>query len=606
LCAGALVAELLPDLSHEASAIHARHGHGSHHTLNHTHEGPAPITVADISTLSDPISPESGWWWAPSEPGRGLIIERSGGQMFVALLGYADDGRADWQVSSGEMRCHTDYSGTLLAYAGGQSLRGDHRAPASLGAVGPIELRFTANTTAELTLPNGRMVEIERFVLPSSPVLGAFEPQAGWWWSADEPGRGFGIEQQNGTLMITGAMYDGDGNAIWYLSMGGMTAERVYQGTWVRYGGGQTLGGDWRAATTVEGDAGAVTLQFSDESNAVLTLPTGRQIALTRFDFASEEGLFLEMPVASEDMARNFLGLWPFGAHGSSHALDGHPGWDVEFRIGTSVRAAYAGTVYNVHADSNGSGNYSIRVNHTHGGRTYATDYTNIATLASGIVSGASVTTGQALGTAGTIALQRGSSTVSYAMTHLQFNDFSYSHGLTNQNALSPGTRLSPAARAVFDRLWEGAAYNQEICEPFPDNTRDFDGSTISRSWRLVSGGLVARIVFTCTPTAGTYAYAFKDANDATTETGTVQMTTYGVAVATMDLTPSGGTQARRGVFDIMCSRMRLDYGAAGASRPSDLSTAAVYVTEEAARPASAKPSRSTATLMGQIEERPR
>ncbi|MBM3535800.1 MAG: hypothetical protein FJX60_22540 [Alphaproteobacteria bacterium] len=189
-------------------------------------------------------------------------------------------------------------------------------------------------------------------------------------------------------------------------------------------------------------------------------------------------------------------------------------------------------------------------------------------------------------------------------MTHFQFNDFTYYHGLTNQNAMSPGKRLSLAARAVFDRLWEGAAYNQEICEPFPDNSRDFDGATISRSWRLISGGLADRIVFTCTPTTGSYAYAFVDGAGATIESGSVQMTTFGVAVPTMDLTPSGGMQARRGIYDIMCSRMRIDYGQSGAARPTSLSGAGVYVTEEAARPTASTPSRSTAVLMGQQAKR--
>lgn len=606
IAGGNLLGSPALDLSHDASAIHAHRGDNASHRRpsqahSHAHDGPAPITRADASLLPDPISPESGWWWAPSEPGRGLIIERSGGQMFVAFVGYAADGRADWQVSSGEMRCHTDYAGTLLAYAGGQSLQGSYRAPASLGSVGPIEIRFTANATAEMTLPSGETVAIERFALPSSARQGSFVPQAGWWWNPSEPGRGFGIEQQNGTLMITGAMYDADGNATWYLSAGGMVAEHLYQGTWVRYGGGQALDGDWKPASAVEANAGAVSLQFSDESNAVMTLPDGRQIAISRFDFASEEGLFLEMPVSSGDLARNFLGLWPFGVHGSSHALDGHPGWDVEFRIGASVHAAYAGTVQNLFRDANGSGNYTIRLNHVHGGRNFATDYTNIGTPAAGIAAGASVVTGQALGTAGVVTSQW--TTTVYAMTHFQFNDFAYSHGLTNQNALSPGVRLSPTARSTFDRLWEGATYNQEICEPFPDNTRDFDGTTISRSWRLVSGDLAARIVFTCAPTSGSYAYAFVDAAGATTETGTVQMTTT-AAVPTMDLTPAGSMQARRAVYDIMCSRLRIDYGNAGATRPSGLLSAAVYATEEAARPATAAASRSVVALMGRRSQR--
>ncbi len=597
IAAGRLLGSPAPDLSREASALHV---HWLSHPHSHAHQGPAPIATTDTSLLPDPISPESGWWWSPSEPGRGLIIERSGGQMFVAFVGYAADGRADWQVSSGEMRCHTDYSGTLQAYAGGQSLQGDYRAPTSLGSVGPIEIRFTANGAAEMTLPNGETVAIERHALPSSASQGAFSPQAGWWWNPGEPGRGFGIELQNGTLMVTGAMYDADGNATWYMSSGGMTAEHLYQGSWVRFGGGQTLDGDWRAAGVVDANAGALSLQFSDESNAMMTLPNGRQIALTRFDFASEEGLFLEMPVSAGEGARNFLGLWPFGVHGSSHALDGHPGWDIEFQIGASVHAAYAGTVQNLFRDANGSGNYTIRLNHVYDGRNFATDYTNIGTPAAGIAVGASVATGQALGTAGIVSSQW--TTIVYAMTHFQFNDFTYSHGLTNQNSLSPGVRLSPTARSVFDRLWESATYNQEICEPFPDNTRDFDGTTISRSWRLVSGGLAARIVFTCTPTAGTYAYAFRDAAGVAIETGTVQMTTT-AAVPTMDLTPTGSTHARRGVFDIMCSRMRIDYGVAGATRPSGLASAAVYVTEEAQRSTTSNASRSLAALMSRPEQ---
>lgn len=390
LMAGRLFATHSLDISHEASAIHA---HRSHHAPLHATDGPAPITITDASLLADPISPESGWWWAPSEPGRGLIIERNGDQMFVALVGYAADGRADWQISSGEMRCHTDYSGMLVAFTGGQSLDGDHRTPSSLGSVGPIEIRFTGNTTADFTLPNGNTVAIERFTLPPSSSQGSFQPQAGWWWNASEPGRGFGIEQQNGTLMVTGAMYDAAGSATWYLSMGAMVSERFYQGSWVRYGGGQTLDGDWQAATPVEVNVGSISLLFGDESNALLTLPNGRQIAITRFDFASEEGLFLEMPVAEADMARNILGLWPFGVHGSSHALDGHPGWDVEFQIGTSVRAAYSGTAQNIMADANGADLHTIRLSHSYGGRIYATDYTNVGTLAAGISVGATVTT---------------------------------------------------------------------------------------------------------------------------------------------------------------------------------------------------------------------
>src|SRR5689334_997482 len=47
----------------------------------------------------------------------------------------------------------------------------------------------------------------------------------------------------------------------------------------------------------------------------------------------------VDLPIAAEDTAFNAYGLWPFGVHGGSHAVDGHPGWDIEYRAGASARA---------------------------------------------------------------------------------------------------------------------------------------------------------------------------------------------------------------------------------------------------------------------------
>lgn len=46
----------------------------------------------------------------------------------------------------------------------------------------------------------------------------------------------------------------------------------------------------------------------------------------------------IELPIAPGDAANVAYGIWPFGVHGSSHAVDGHPGFDVEYRVGASVR----------------------------------------------------------------------------------------------------------------------------------------------------------------------------------------------------------------------------------------------------------------------------
>jgi phosphatidylethanolamine-binding protein (PEBP) family uncharacterized protein len=109
--------------------------------------------------------------------------------------------------------------------------------------------------------------------------------ETGWWANNDEPGRGYTIEVQNGTLFIGGYMYDDSGNAVWYISIGPMTDSLTYSGTWAEVGNGQTLTGAFKAASYINSNVGSLSMKFSDSRNATLTLPTGRQISITRFSF---------------------------------------------------------------------------------------------------------------------------------------------------------------------------------------------------------------------------------------------------------------------------------------------------------------------------------
>ncbi len=204
----------------------------------------------------------------------------------------------------------------------------------------------------------------------------------------------------------------------------------------------------------------------------------------------------IDLPVAAGDTAQAAYGIWPFGVHGASHALDGHPGFDVEFRPGASVLAAADGAVQHVTAEAGGSGRFTIRIQHAAGGQTYATDYTNISAVAAGIAAGAAVARGQALGTAGVQTQMIGTSSVTWAMTHFQVNDFSKNEGLTHPNAVSPESYLSPSARAAFDALWATAAYSQELTEPMATNPRGA-AFPLTRVWMTMDAAAVSRIDFT-------------------------------------------------------------------------------------------------------------
>ena len=123
-------------------------------------------------------------------------------------------------------------------------------------------------------------------------VLGAgtstqpsFVPENGWWWSANESGRGYFMEFKNSFAFMAGYMYDASGNPLWYLAQGNMPSQQVFQNSWSQYANGQTMTGAYKPATTLNANVGALTIQFQDATNATLTLPDNRKLPITRFRF---------------------------------------------------------------------------------------------------------------------------------------------------------------------------------------------------------------------------------------------------------------------------------------------------------------------------------
>ncbi len=233
--------------------------------------------------LGDSGLPQPGWWWNPDQSGRGFTIEVRGNNLFMAGYLYAADGRATWLVSGGPMTNVSSYSGPLMAFGGGQTLTGPYKpnTPTNSNA-GTLTLQFSDASHGTLTWPGGTM-SIERFPIGSGTA--SFQPESGWWWNEAESGRGFAIEVQGNNLFMAGYMYDGGGNPIWYVSPGGMVSPTLYQGSWLQFANGQTLTGTYKPPSQPPANAGAVTLQFTSTATAILTLPDGRQIPLTRFLF---------------------------------------------------------------------------------------------------------------------------------------------------------------------------------------------------------------------------------------------------------------------------------------------------------------------------------
>src|SRR5436190_6647144 len=151
--------------------------------------------------------------------------------------------------------------------------------------------------------------------------------------------------------------------------------------------------------------------------------------------------LAVSMPVAPGDSANINFGIAPFGYHGADHAADGHTGWDIEYRIGGTVRAAAAGTIESVIPDTLNVGHFTVAIEHSVGTHFYRTSYTNLASVNPDIIEKESVIAGQPLGPAGTLTFFRTEAPrrpVSYAMTHFQLDDFEYYRDVNHPNAVSP------------------------------------------------------------------------------------------------------------------------------------------------------------------------
>jgi hypothetical protein len=275
----------------------------------------------------------------------------------------------------------------------------------------------------------------------------------------------------------------------------------------------------------------------------------------------------IAMPIDPADTARTAFGLWPWGVHGGGHP-EGHPGWDVEFQAGASVRAAADGTVERIEPNGGFAGQWRIVLRHRPG---WATVYDHVGALAPGIAVGAAVTAGQPLGLAG----DTGPPGTPFFITH-----FAVQRGT---GAQCPLPYLSAAGQALFAQIFASAAYFEELAEPFPCNAGDV-AFALTRAWTRTAGALAPRIDFTRSEPSGSapYGYTLRDGTGAIIETGAVTSLAPLDAPlwGAIDLQPSGGGPPHLGLWTITGDALRIDWGAA---RPASLAGASVYTTPPAA-----------------------
>ncbi len=245
------------------------------------------VTIPGSQTCQ-PQAPQTGWWWNPAEDGRGFGIEVRGNTLFMSGYLYDESGHATWVVSPGPVALDGSlFNGTLYQVANGQTLTGAYKAPAAPTVAGQITLTFNNSRFGTLIWPGGS-IPIQRFddvIGSGNGVTPSFVPENGWWWNADESGRGFFMEFKNNFAFIAGYMYEADGRPVWYVTQNPMTTPQTFSSNWLQVANGQTITGPYKKPVIVNSNVGPVSILFSDAANAVMTLPGGRQLAITRHKF---------------------------------------------------------------------------------------------------------------------------------------------------------------------------------------------------------------------------------------------------------------------------------------------------------------------------------
>jgi hypothetical protein len=104
----------------------------------------------------------AGVWWNKDEPGSGFGLDYKDGTLLVEVYSYVAGGASQWYLGAGPLTNNV-FTATLDKYVNGQCVSCAYKAPGVSGNDGTLTITFTSSITANVDLPGGRHIQIERF-----------------------------------------------------------------------------------------------------------------------------------------------------------------------------------------------------------------------------------------------------------------------------------------------------------------------------------------------------------------------------------------------------------------------------------------------------------
>jgi len=185
------------------------------------------------------FTPQTGHWWNPNESGSGYNIDVSNGVLVITIYSYKLNGDSEWYLAAGPLSADQHhFVGTLDKYRNGQCISCAYSGhPTVIGNDGAISIAFLSETSATLSLPGGRLVNIQPF-FPARPVHtglnGTYRLKRGTvdFIGATVFDTDAGNLSAGGTLVIAGNQIT-ENIAI---TVNGLTISLTQSGTFVDYG----------------------------------------------------------------------------------------------------------------------------------------------------------------------------------------------------------------------------------------------------------------------------------------------------------------------------------------------------------------------------------
>ncbi|MCK9538710.1 hypothetical protein [Dokdonella sp.] len=110
-------------------------------------------------------------------------------------------------------------------------------------------------------------------------------PATGLWANPNDGGRGFNIDIQGDTMIVTTFVYQQNGAPIWYLSSGIYNHKTgVFTSSYDSFSNGQCFGCVPRNPDVHSGAAGPMRIEFRDNQHATITTPAGR-LSIQKFNY---------------------------------------------------------------------------------------------------------------------------------------------------------------------------------------------------------------------------------------------------------------------------------------------------------------------------------